>query len=69
MIGDMSTQTTKIIVLVIIYAYLLDFETINLITCFFKITSSGREALSYLYHMHLNVNKTRITFPSLFRLL
>lgn len=32
MIGDMSTQTTKIIVLVIIYEYLLDFETINLIT-------------------------------------
>lgn len=69
MIGDMSTQTTKIIVLVIIYEYLLDFETINLITCFFLITSSGRAALSYLYHMYLNVNKTRVTFPSLFRLL
>lgn len=69
MIGDMSTQTTKIIGLVIIYEYLFDFETINLITCFFKIISSGREARSYFYHMHLNINKTRVTFPSLFRLL
>lgn len=69
MIGDMSTQTTKIIVLVIIYEYLLDFETINLITCFFNIISSGKEALSYFYHMYLNVNETRVTFPSFLRLL
>lgn len=52
MIGDMRTQTAnqtpKIPILVIFNEYLLDFEAVNLVIYFLKITASGREALSYL---------------------